>query len=275
MNRFEKKYRGLSAKLPNSIQVIGYPKTGNTWFRFLVGRYLQSLARTDELILLEGTAEEAALLGAIGCPPISVTHGNLKWNTQTAADLTEANSVGPYVVTSQVVLICRHPLDALLSHYMHNKNQAGAEVRTQYESFDAFINSPVHGLEKFCRYYSLWAEALRSALAFLVRYEDLKRDPLGTVTAVLDYLSLPVEPHHLREAAEFASFDNMKRIEASNAPSFKSSGFRVFATGDKNNPDAFHVRRGLVGGYREHLTQSQIVHYTQFIHERLPEIFRY
>jgi alcohol sulfotransferase len=268
-----KKYRDLSANL--SIQVIGYPKTGNTWFRFLVGRYLQSLAHADELILLEGTAEEAALLDTIGCPPIAVTHGNLTWNTQTTADLTEANSVGPYILNAQVVLICRHPLDALLSHYMHNKNQAGAEARTQYESFDAFINSPVHGLEKFCRYYSLWAEALRSGQAFLARYEDLKRDPLSTVTAVLNYLSLPVEPVCLKEAVEYASFDNMKRMEASNAPSFKSSGFRVFATGDKNNPDAFHVRRGLVGGYREHLTQSQIVHYTQFIHERLPKIFRY
>lgn len=230
--------------MPPSLNVIGYPKTGNTWLRFLLGRYFQMLTKNGDLLL-------------------------------TAEDLTGTNTVAPFVEGVAPIIIVRHPLDTLVSHYMHNKNQAGHETRHQFADLLEFIESPIYGIAKFCKFYSLWSSAIESGKATLVRYEDLKTDARITMMRTLGRALLPINTVALDDAIAFASFDNMKKLESGDAPSYQSSGFRVFATGDKNNPDAFHVRRGVVGGYRNYLSAEQIAKLESFIKDRLASAYGY
>jgi len=233
------------------------------------------LTKNGDLLLLEGTDEEANLLKAIGVPRISFTHAPLTWESQTAEDLTGTNTVAPFVEGVAPIIIVRHPLDTLVSHYMHNKNQAGHETRHQFADLLEFIESPIYGIAKFCKFYSLWSSAIESGKATLVRYEDLKTDARITMMRTLGRALLPINTVALDDAIAFASFDNMKKLESGDAPSYQSSGFRVFATGDKNNPDAFHVRRGVVGGYRNYLSAEQIAKLESFIKDRLASAYGY
>lgn len=230
-----------------------YPKTGNTWLRMLLGRYLQRLENLPFLPLLEGTDEERRSIGWT----IKFSHGPLLWDTQTAVELTDANVCQPYL-HDKVMLIVRHPLDALLSHFMHVHNQAGQhDANSLPATFDAFIRHPVWGVSKYLAYYNLWAARMPNPRISIVRYEDMHESPQDTVRRLLDFLKVSIRDDLVTDAISFASFDNMRSMEEKQPPTYRSSGFKIFSTGDRANPNAFHVRSGKIGGYRDHLSADQ------------------
>ena len=111
------------------------------------------------------------------------------------------------------------------------------------------------GLEKLLRFHTIWAdEQDRSRGVHLLRYEDLSADTPGSLRKLLMFLGIPLDEDALSDAVGSSSFATMRRLEESGAgPRYRSSGMGVFATGDRANPDALHVRSGSVGGYVEHL----------------------
>jgi hypothetical protein len=71
-----------------------------------------------------------------------------------------------------------------------------------------------------------------------------------------------VTAEQVREAVEFASYDNMKKMEENKF--FKGSGARI-KPGDKDNPQSFKVRKAKVGGYRDYFTDEQCAQLEQMI----------
>jgi hypothetical protein len=75
---------------------------------------------------------------------------------------------------------------------------------------------------------------------------------------LLKFLHIPYEEKALVKAIELASFDNMRKMELSgNAPRYRTSGFKIFATGDLNDQKSYFVRQGKFREYREHLNPEQ------------------
>lgn len=237
-----------------------YPKTGNTWVRVLIGRYLQQLYRLPYLPLLEGTEEERDAISR----HIAFHHGPLTWENQTADDLDDENVCAPYL-GGKVILIVRHPLDSLLSLFMQAQNRGGFDTATLPTDFDMFLRSDVFGLKKFIKFHNLWAGHLPNPDIHLVRYEDLRGDASRFVVKLLTFLDLPIHESLIADAISFASFDNMQKLERNSPLTYRSSGFNIFATGDRANPNAFHVRSGKVGGYKEYLSAEQIAEHKQTV----------
>jgi hypothetical protein len=230
--------------------VVGYPKTGNTWVRFMLGRYVQLTAGTE----VQPLFDEADLFGRRArfgnLPRLSFTHAPLTWESQVAADLTAANVTRPFS-SVPVVLLVRHPLDAVVSNWFQQTTRAKPRYRGTLEDF---IEDPVFGLDKLLRFYELWREQRRGDRVALFRYEDARAEPTDALRSILTFLDLEADSTRLADAVSYASFDNMQRLEASGrAPVYRSSGKTVFATGDPADPDARHVRRGEIGGYRAEL----------------------
>ena len=68
----------------------------------------------------------------------------------------------------------------------------------------------------------------------------------------------------------------MRAMEMSDSgPTYRSSGFNIFATGDRSNPDAFHVRKGTPGSYRDELSPEDVREFAGIIRERLPDFYGY
>jgi hypothetical protein len=83
--------------------------------------------------------------------------------------------------------------------------------------------------------------------------------PNETFEALLEFLHIAVDRQTLASAIEKSSFESMRAMEkAGNVPTIPSSGLKVFATGDLNNPDSYHVRRGKVGGYQDYLDSDML-----------------
>jgi hypothetical protein len=220
--------------------------------------------------------DERAALRATGYPgPFGIfTHQPLVWDTQTADELSYDNVVRPFR-EFRVVLVVRHPLDALVSSFMHSRFQQG---NNPYQGSVAdFMVDPVHGLDKLLKFHQLWDAFKRETEAFaLWRYEDAKVDPRAQLDRLLKFIGESPIPRFVDEAVTFASFENMQVLERSdNVPRYKSSGVRIFATGDPRNPNAYHVRKGKIGGFREELGPELTERLLARLASEMPALYGY
>jgi hypothetical protein len=265
--------RKLNHHRTTEVYFVGYPKTGNTWLRYMLGRYVQLLCDLPDLPLFDATDRMGRCEIYSAGPAMQFTHRPLVWHDQAATNLDYEKVIRPFQ-KKRVVLLARHPLDALVSLWLQRKHR----TRTPYEGdLLDFLENPVLGLEKFLRFYSLWFHNReRVCDFFLLRYEDLRASPERAFAGLLEYLNLPHREEHLVRAVADSDFESMKKIElAGGGPKYSSSGLDVFATGELNNPEALHVRRGKVGGYREYLQEQDIVRLMDSIDQNLPSFFGY
>ncbi len=172
------------------------------------------------------------------------------------------------------MLLSRYPLDAQVSLWMQQRFRS----TDGYEGdLPSFLDDPVWGLEKFYRFHALWqAEDCKAPNFMVLRYEDMKIDALANARRLIDFIGLPPHDGHLASAVDFASFDGMKAMEQSaDQVRYPSSGLSIFATGDRANPDAHHVRSGAVGGYRQHLSAADAHHYESQVARLCPDFLGY
>ena len=112
---------------------------------------------------------------------------------------------------------------------------------------------------------------------FLIwRYEDAHANAAERLVSLLEFLGMETHEPLINDAVEYASFENMQRLERSAAaPRYKSSGFRIFATGSRDNPNAYHVRKGKVHGYREELSEDFAKRMEIRVTAEMPDCFGY
>lgn len=82
----------------------------------------------------------------------------------------------------------------------------------------------------------------------MIRYEDMKSDPVKVLIAALDFAGLPATRAEAEQAASFATFEALRDQE-------QRQGFRESPT--RGAPRAF-FRRGVSGGWRDELTADQV-----------------
>jgi hypothetical protein len=105
----------------------------------------------------------------------------------------------------------------------------------------------------------------------VVRYEDLRAETAATLSRILAFTGTPVAPEQVAEAVEFASYDNMKKMEQDRF--FRGSGARV-KPGDRDNPQSYKVRKAKVGGYRDYFSDEQCRELDRLV-EQLDPLFGY
>lgn len=235
---------------------VGYPKTGNTWIRYMLGCYIQDVYSLPTPPLFDGGEFVDLRRDGYDGPSGRFTHEPLIWTEQTAEDLSADLVVSPYR-DETVVLLVRHPLDAITSHYMHMKYK---KVRYPFKgTLEEFANDKVFGLDKLFKFYQLWAgELAMRAEIKIVRYEDMRADQENNLRALLDFIGAKINDASIDSAILSSSFDMMKSLEESGkAPSY-SSGFKMFGDGERSNPNSFHVRKGEVGGYRSEFNKGVV-----------------
>ena len=66
--------------------------------------------------------------------------------------------------------------------------------------------------------------------------------------------NLVITDEEIREAVEFSSYENMKKMERDGSFGDKS---RRFSSGAQESSDAYKVRRGKIGGYRDYFTDEE------------------
>ncbi len=251
---------------------VSYPKTGNVWTQVMLGRYVQRIFDLTNMPLFDQVEMTELRAAGYTGPTGLFTHHPLTWETQSADNLNVENVIAPFR-GKRIILLTRHPLDTLVSAFMHVKFML---VDSPYPgSLADFIEDPVYGLEKLIRFHEIWAAHHAETAAFLLwRYEDVRADPALEMRRLLDFLSLPHDADALADAVNYASFENLRAMEASGARLiYKSSGFNIFGSGPRDDPNAFHIRKGRVNGYKDELDPALSARLENIVRDRMPKMF--
>jgi alcohol sulfotransferase len=115
------------------------------------------------------------------------------------------------------------------------------------------------------------AEAPRVGNLLLTRYEDLRADPAKELARLLRWMGETPDPALIREAVDFASFENLKKLEQRAA----FTGHRRLTPGAADNPDSYKVRRAKVGGFRDYFDDDQVATIEAYIQGNLDPGYGY
>jgi hypothetical protein len=163
----------------------------------------------------------------------------------------------------KVIFLVRDPRDVIVSSYFEMNKRAQIFGNNPYEKrsadFDGglkeFISRKQGGFDTILRYYNVWAENKHIPKAFLlIRYEDMRANPQYTLRQTVDFLGLSnIGDEILRESVEYASFENMRNMEATGR---FSSG--ILNPANSEDKSSYKTRKGKIGGFVDYLSESEI-----------------
>jgi hypothetical protein len=182
--------------------------------------------------------------------------------------------------TKKVIFLARDPRDVIVSSYFEMKNRGRLFGENPHErrqavfdgSLSEFIQRPVGSFDTLLAYYNIWARNRTTPAGFLlVRYEDLKADAHAELRRIMDFLGLQaVGDDAIRQAVEFASFENMRKMEAGG-----SVQHNMLNPANPANLETYKTRKGKVKGYLEYLSAAEVQTLDRKLSENLNPYFGY
>lgn len=274
--RIERWLRGREEKQrldAADVAIVSFGKSGRTWLRVMISRYYQLVHGIPERMLL-GFSNYHRREPSI--PKIFFTHDNY------IKDYTGELDSKASFHAKKVVLLVRNPKDIAVSQYFqwqHRMRPAKKKLNgypphgADVSPFD-FVMDPACGLPQIIDYLNLWArEAPRVRELLIVRYEDMRERPEETLARVMDFIGgKPSRPDAITGAVEYASVENMRKLEEKNT--FWLAGGRM-KPGKKGDPNSYKVRRAKVGGYKDYFDEAQAAEIDELVRKRLSPAFGY
>jgi len=252
--------------------IVSYAKSGRTWLRVMISRLYSQVYDLPEDTLM-GFDNFHFMDRRI--PRLFFTHDVYpRFFTGNFEDKRDYEG-------KRVLMLVRDPRDVAVSQFFHwrHRTKDWKKDLNDYPPHDAeislqeFVRQERGGLPRIIAFLNLWAKESERLRAFsLIRYEDMRAEPVAELQRVAEFLGIPADDAQIRDAVAYASYENMKRKEA--AQSYQMSGGRL-APGDKDNPDSYKVRRGKVGGYRDYFDNDQIAEIDAVVTDGLDPVFGY
>jgi hypothetical protein len=254
--------------------MISYPKCGRTWLRLMVGRTITThfnLPDEEETLFLRWKRKPHPRV-----PSITVIHEDRPMlKAPHELEQTKAR-----YKDKRVIFLVRDPRDVIVSSYFEMNKRGHIHGYNPYESrepvfegnLSEFIQRPEGGFDTILAYYNIWANNRHIPKGFLlVRYENIKTNPQRELRRVLDFLGLQDIPNEtIAEAVEYASFDNMRRMEREGK--FHTN---ILKPADRADQESYKTREGKVSGYLNYLSDDEIVLLNQKMQNELSEIYGY
>jgi len=253
--------------------IIGHPKSGNTWLRTMIARAYQIKYGLPPTVALK-TDELNRMNPRV--PRFCVSNGYYSYEG-ALAELLDGDGLEPAVAEKPVVLLLRHPADIAVSWYIQFTKRVSPSKR---ELINASLEHPVDidsisrwdfvmnselGLSNIIDFLNQWERIVRGLNhRLIIRYEELRSSPYETLKKVTDFIGDPFTEQELREAVEFGSFDNLRKLEASGFFKYGGMSQRKHA-----GPGTMKVRRGKAGGYREDFSPEQVAEIDRLVSSRL------
>jgi hypothetical protein len=259
--------------------IIGHPKSGNTWLRTMIARAYQIKYGLPPTVALK--TDELARMDA-RIPRFCVSNGYYTYES-VLAELLAGDGIDPEVASKPMVLLLRHPADIAVSWYIQFTKRVSPAKRElinaslehpididRISRWDFVMNSEL-GLSNIIDFLNQWERAFQGFdRKLIVSYEELRAEPYETLKKVTDFLGDPFTEQELREAVEFGSFDNLRKLEASGFFKYGGMSQRKHA-----GPGTMKVRRGKAGGYREDFSPEQVEEIDQLVSSRLSPTLGY
>lgn len=208
----------MSDSAKTVIWIGSYPKSGNTWVRFLTCNLAYGLQ--DSAAALNRLAPDIHELAAI--PSAPTAHTFIKTHFPFSSDLPLAAN------TAAAIYVVRDPADVMLSNFYYSQRsgtdqhsgtqtESSADALGQYvDQYLAARGDPrwIHSqMGTWDEHVRTWLDGSHSFPVLALRYEDLLADGLGGAQKLCTFLGLSRTPQEIEQAVAGASFRRMREIE--------------------------------------------------------------
>lgn len=245
------RFEAPAKKVDGAVLLASFPKSGNTWFRFVVGNVLSQLT-SQELVDFHSISKYSPeirggrhLSDAVfteGCPTFLKTHF---YKTRCFASYP-------------AVVLFRDPVKSLFSYYQY---MAGEHGRT-YRNFAHFIRSPRVGVDSWLLFHRSW---LTDSQAVFISYEELVSRPGAIVKNLYEKLGFDINEIVIENALRNSSRDAMRVVEVDRGdPNKKNVSFNFVSIdpqryGKPTKTDEDYIRLRCDQVYSESLSRMTIL----------------
>lgn len=238
---------------PRIVWLASYPKSGNTWARFIIANMffgeVKTSADIEQMVPDVHRGKEIKAHYHVGGTIFLKTHWAL------------AEQMPQRDATAAAIHIVRHPLDVLRSHIDYMGFGADAEKRSAFvDAFIASAGAPAWEKRRYGNWISnlhAWGSALGTFPLLQLKYEDMKAAPHMAVRRITGFFQHQVDDDEVDRIVEAASFKRMRELEAAELESGKN-GFFQTERSHSRDPNFRFMRAGTVGGYRDFMSTAQL-----------------
>jgi hypothetical protein len=229
---------------PSDSYIVSYPKSGNTWTRFLIGNLI-----ADEEITFSNIE--------YFIPDIYQNLDRQLIKIQKPRILKSHEYFDPRY--KKVILITRDPRDVLVSAYFHKlkytSNHQSISIDDFAENFIFDNNYHPVGVENRLGTWGgnvgSWLGAMWGNPDFLlIRYEDLKKDTISQLQEISNFLGLDATLETLNRAVQLSTAEQMRKLEQKET--------NVWPAKQSVRKDIPFVRLAKSGGWKEMLSEKYI-----------------
>lgn len=219
--------------------LVSYPKSGNTWIRFMLGN-LYSQADTVTFSNLEKKVPDihqnpARSLKKLPRPRILKSHEYLDPRYR------------------KVIYIVRDPRDVAVSYYHYLiKMRIISECYQMTDYVDRFVSGSLDPFGSWLDHAGGWIGARQGRSDFLLlRYEEMLDNPSQELKKITIFLDRPVTDEQIEAAVAMSSFKHMRTLEQQEA-----GQWAPIKSGRADKP---FVRQARKGSWRSELPMDAIV----------------
>jgi hypothetical protein len=220
--------------------VASYPRSGNTWSRFLLCEVLtKGKADFQSVIFTIPSLRLRSLYGTI--PAVLPGEGRL---LRTHEGYSRAYKKAVYFV--------RDPRDIVVSNYEFERGLPHFRAKSFDDFLNLFVRGKINAFGSWRKHVISWLDSpLAAGNDFLlIRYEDMRRDTEGVLAKIVEFLGVSVGREKIRRAVANNCLERMRQKEDRSRGWSPECGATIEA--------GRQVRVGSVGGWQDRLSAAQV-----------------
>lgn len=246
---------GVPNPRDSDIYLVSYPKSGNTWMRYLMAYAIWPELQEVDLVEMAsyvpsyGIERDVAMMLDNNSPCNQLKHRLIK-------EHTPYNQAAKQHI-KRTIYVVRDGRDAMVS-YWHFCNQRD-QTSIPFSEFIELSSMTNHSYGSWKNHVTSWLNAPLDA-KLILRYEDMLADTAGCLRRALEFVEIDVADAVIAKAVERASFNSMKNLE-------NTKGFNL----DMLKTVEF-VRQGKQGSWKETFGPEDLEQFNKFHGGCVPEL---
>ena len=225
---------------PDDVFLTSYPRSGNTWTRFLVGNLVHQ-------------TEAVTFLNLERLLPDMYVHSDREMRRLSRPRIIKSHeSFDPRY--KRVAYIVRDPRDVAVSNYYWELKKGSFPEGFRVAQFVPRWMESLYWPRLGCwgDHVASWLSTRRGHEGFvLIRYEDLLADTPGELTKVARLLGIELTPERVERAVRLSSADHMRRLENHEGGKWVQTKY--------TRQDQQFVRKASAGGWKSALPKESVI----------------
>ena len=248
------------SEAPGVLWLASFPRSGNTWMRFLLTNLLFERVRESRVV--------AEYIDEIIDPLFNLRQSN-NWKI-IAFESNSAHILKTHIPfslsmplkdkTIGAIYILRNPLDIVVSLCKRYPGQA-EEILNNFLTYGTHTVSQQWNYGNWHSHVFSWlqlAKLSHSIPIILVKYEDLCANPFASCKRILNWLKIERKDDHIHQAIEQSSIDSLKIMESFEIKNETPGIFFTLEQKSAIKAGRLFLADGKSNSHRHYLTESEI-----------------